>query len=75
MERLKIRSHHVDLQVLDNESSAAYRQLITDKWKADFQLVPPNIHLRNAAERAIRTFRAHFLEILAVGGELIKPEI
>ena len=43
----------------------AYRQLITDKWKADFQLVTPNIHRRNAAERAICTFKAHFLAILA----------
>ena len=49
MERLKIHGHHVDLQVLDNEASAAYRQLITDKRKVDFQLVPPNIHRRNSA--------------------------
>ena len=56
MERLKIRGRHVDLQVLDNEASAAYRQQITDKWKADFQLVPPNIHRLNTEERAIRTF-------------------
>ena len=66
MERLKSRRHHVDLQVLDNEASMAYRQIITDKWKSDFQLVPPNIHRRNAAERAIRTFKAHFLAIIAV---------
>ena len=65
MVRLKSRGHHVDLQVLDNEVSAAYRRQITDKWKADFQLVPPNIHRRNTAERAIRTFKAHFLAILA----------
>ena len=64
MERLKSRGHHVNLQVLDNEASAAYRRQITDKWKADFQLVPPNIHRRNTAERAIRTFKAHFLVIL-----------
>ena len=65
MERLKIRGHHVDLQVLDNKASAAYRRQITDKWKADFQLVPPNIHRRNTAERAICTFKAHLLAILA----------
>ena len=65
IERIKIRGHHVNLQVLDNEASAAYRQLITDKCKADFQLLPPNIHRRNAAERAIRMFKAHFLAILA----------
>jgi hypothetical protein len=27
----------------------------------DFQLVPPGIHRRNAAERAIRTFKNHFV--------------
>ena len=66
MKRLKIHGHHVDLQVLDNEASAAYRQQITDKWKSDFQLVPPNIHCRNTVERAIRTFKARFLAIIAV---------
>ena len=64
MERLKSCGHHADLQVLDNEVSAAYQRQITNKWKADFQLVPPNIHRRNTAERAIRPFKAHFLAIL-----------
>ena len=65
MKRLQSRGHHVNIQVLDIEASAAYRQLITEKWKADFQLVPPKIHRRNAAERSIHTFKAHFLEIIA----------
>ena len=65
MEQPQSRRHHVDLQVLYNEASAAYRQLITDKWKVDSQLAPPNIHRLNAAKRAIRTFKAHFLPILA----------
>ena len=30
-----------------------------------FQLVPPHVHRQNAAERAIRTFKNHFLAILA----------
>ena len=34
-------------------------------WGDTYQLVPPNVHRRNIAERAIRTFKAHFLEILA----------
>ena len=29
--------------------------------KIDFQLVPPGLHRRNAAERAIRTFKNHFI--------------
>ena len=65
MEIIRSRGHHVYLQVLNNEAIASYQRQITDKWKADFQLVPPNIHRRNTAERAIRTFKAHFLAILA----------
>ncbi|KAL7478323.1 hypothetical protein ACHAW6_004092 [Cyclotella cf. meneghiniana] len=38
---------------------------ITQDWKATYQLVPPDIHRRNLADRAIQTFKAHFLSILA----------
>ena len=30
-----------------------------------YEQVPPNIHRRNAAERAVRTFKNHFLAGLA----------
>ena len=40
-------------------------ETIVDKWKAAFQLVPPEMHRQNRAERAIRTFKDHFLAILA----------
>ncbi len=65
MERLQQRVLSVDLQILDNKASAEYKKLITEKWDVTFQLVPPLMHRRNAAERAIRTFKAHFLAILA----------
>ena len=65
MQQLKDRRLLVDLQILDNESSKAYKHTITSDWGIKFQLVPPHIHRRNAAERAIRTFKAHFLSILA----------
>ena len=55
----------VDLQIMDNEASAAFKQAITFVWRAKFQLVPPDMHRRNRAERAIRTFKDHFLAILA----------
>ena len=55
----------VNLQLLDNEASSAYKEAITFKWNATFQLVPPDMHRRNRAERAIRTFKDHFLAILA----------
>ena len=64
MQRLADRGMIVDLQILDNKASEAYKRIITTKWEVAFQLVPPNIHQRNAAERAIRTCKAHFLAIL-----------
>ena len=65
MSRLKARGLHVTRHVLDNEASTAYRNAITSTWNCSYQLVPPDMHRRNAAERAIRTFKAHFLAILA----------
>ena len=65
MRRLLNNELTVDLQILDNEASAEYKQAITEKWKVNYQLVRPNPHQSNAAERAIRTFKAHFPSILA----------
>jgi hypothetical protein len=49
---------------MDNEASAASQRAITTN-NCNFQLVPPHVHRRNAAERAICTFKDHFLAILA----------
>ena len=65
MTRLKTRGHIIDHQVLDNEASKEYHRHVTDIWTATYQLVPPDVHRCNIAERAIRTFKAHFLSILA----------
>ena len=65
MERLQARGHKVDVQILDNEASADYKSEITERWQAQYQLVPPDVHRRNAAERAIRTLKAHFVAILS----------
>ena len=65
MSRLAAPGLAIDLQILNNEASAAYKEAITVKWKAKFQLVPPDMHRRNRAECAIRTFQSHFLSILA----------
>ena len=59
-ERLVKRGHEVNLQILDNESSAAYKKVIKDTWHTKYQLVPPYFHLCNAAEKSIGTFKAHF---------------
>jgi hypothetical protein len=63
----------VDLQILDNKASAAYKQAITFTWQAKFQLVPPDMHCCNRAERAIRRFKNHFLSILAGVGAAFPP--
>jgi hypothetical protein len=65
MTRLAARGLAIDLQILDNEASAAYKHAITVTLQAKFQLIPPDMHRRNRAERAIRTFKDHFLAIPA----------
>ena len=64
MANLTKQGHGADLQILDNECSAAYKLQIEKKWGAKIQLVPTDVHRRNIAERAIRMFKAHFLSIL-----------
>eukprot|EP00804_Cyclotella_cryptica_P015207 CCRYP_000733-RA/>CCRYP_000733-RA protein AED:0.43 eAED:0.26 QI:0/0/0/1/1/1/3/0/840 len=51
-------------QVLDNEVSAAYRDVITTSGMT-YQLVPPNDHRRNIAEKAIQTWKDHFVSALS----------
>jgi hypothetical protein len=49
------------LQTLDNEASAALKNFFTTN-NVEYQLVPPpHYHLRNATERATRTFKEHFV--------------
>jgi hypothetical protein len=49
--------------IMDNEASAEYKKVICKN--CTIQLVPPNNHRRNLAERAIQTFKIHFLAIFA----------
>jgi hypothetical protein len=65
MTRLVAHVLSVDLQILDNKASTAYKEAITFKWNATLQLVPPDMHCRNWAECTIHTFKDHFLAILA----------
>jgi hypothetical protein len=51
--------------VLDNKVSENMKNHIRDTHKFDMELVPPGCHCRNAAEVAIRNFKAHFLSKLA----------
>ena len=65
MQRLKEKYLLVDLHILDNECIKDYQSTIQNRWKVQLQLVPPDMHRQNAAEREIQTFKAHFLAIFA----------
>jgi hypothetical protein len=52
------------LQTLDNKASAALIFFFTEN-NVDCQLVPPPCHRHNTAERAIQTFKEHFVSGLA----------
>ena len=62
--RLANRGFRIRLHKLDNEASTALKEYMT-KEDVEYQLVPPHIHRRNAAERAIQTFKSHFIAGLA----------
>lgn len=49
------------LQRLDNGCSTLLKELLLDVESIDFQLVPPAVHRRNAAKRAIKTFHNYFI--------------
>ena len=49
-----------NLHILDNESSKEFTSLLQLNH-GKIQFVAPNAHRRNIAERAIRTFKAHFI--------------
>ena len=61
-EYLSLRGFKPQHQILDNEISSLVSNFLKSS-SVKFQLVPPHIHRRNAAERAIRTFKNHLITI------------
>ena len=62
----RVTKNRVDkpmMHILDNEASADFKKEI--RKNCNLQLVPPDTHRRNLAERAIQTFKSHFISILA----------
>ena len=57
------RNKKPTMHILDNEASSSFKTAIRNN--CTLQLVPPDTHRRNLAERAIQTFKNHFLAILA----------
>ena len=60
---LKLRGLQLKFEILDNECSGDLIRVIT-KNNINFQLVPPHLHQAYAAERAICTWKNHFIAIL-----------
>ena len=48
---------------MDNKVLEALKQYFEDS-DIQFQLVPPHMNRRNAAERSVRTFKKHFIAAL-----------
>jgi len=61
---LNARGYAPTLNVMDNECSKTVKAHIRSN-KMDIHLVPPHNHRVNAAERAIMTFKEHFISALA----------
>ena len=51
-------------QILENEISEEYKDKIQHRGMT-YQLVPPDDHRRNLAERAIETWKNHFVSVLS----------
>ena len=62
-EKLKMRGLTPKLYIMDNEVSEDLKQYFEDS-DIQFQLVPQHMHRRKYAERAVRTFKNHFIAAL-----------
>jgi site-specific DNA-adenine methylase len=61
--RMKAAGLGLKTHQLDNEASTAYKECIRHNGMIH-ELVPPDNHRSNLAERAIQTFKHHFISIL-----------
>ena len=65
MEHLTNRGYIPRFHWLDNEPLAIINKYNRSKY-IEYQLVPPHIHRVNSAERAIRTWKDHFIAGLEI---------
>ena len=64
LERMKAQGIVPTHQELDNEIFTAYR-LEIKKTSMTYQLVPPDYHWRNLAEKEIQTWKDHFIGLIS----------
>ena len=67
---LQQRGFPVQVHWLDNEASTKLKKYNIDN-RIKYQLTPPNIHRINASERAVRTWKNHFI----AGISSVNPEL
>ena len=63
-EMIESKGFIIRFNVMDNQASKVIKQFLTPK-QCELMLVEPNNHRVNAAERAIQTFKDHFVSALA----------
>ena len=66
--RLHEKDIFPEMHIPDNECSAEFKAAIKSN-QMTFQLVPPHDHRRNVAEKAIKTFKDHFVAVLCGADE------
>ncbi len=64
VDRMEVSGLGLKHHRLDNECSEKFKQC-TRQNGMTYELVPPDNHQRNMAERAIQTFKHHFISILS----------
>lgn len=62
--KLTKHGHETKHYIMDNEISGELKSAL-QKYNMTYELTPPHMHRRNAAERAIRTCKNHLLACLA----------
>ena len=62
--RMRLQGIAPTHQILDNKISAAYKSE-TAATNMTYQLVPPDDHRRNIAEKALQTWKDHFIGVLS----------
>lgn len=63
--QLMSRNMKPQLKIMDNKASSILKEYLR-KENVTYQLVPPHVHRRNSAGRAIQTFKDHFIAGLCV---------
>ena len=69
-DKLTKQRYKPKVHMIDNECSISLKEIM-ENYKLEYQLVTLHVHRRNLAEKAINTFKDHFIAGLAT----IDPKI